>query len=100
MLALVPAALSQTTTAQESDSASSDIPEEIIVYGKRSLVLLRKELYTAEEKFFAVFNTFNSDDDFDVECDYVFRIQAHRRVRECKPVFLKNYTGRNRCRLV
>lgn len=93
MLSLLPVAMSQTTTAQKSGPASSEIPEEIVVYGKRSLIHLRQELYTAEENFFAVFNSLNSDDEFDVECDYVFRIRAHRRVRECKANFLRDYLG-------
>lgn len=91
MLSLLPVAMSQTTTAQNSGPASSEIPEEIVVYGKRSLIHLRQELYTAEENFFAVFNSLNSDDEYDVNCKYVFRIRAHRRVRECKANFLMKY---------
>ena len=91
MLAVVPVAMCQTTTAQESEPASSDTPEEIVVYGKRSLIHLRQELYTAEENFFVVFNSLNSDDEYDVNCNYVFRIRAHRRLRECTPKFAKEF---------
>ena len=45
----------------------------------------------AEENFFAVFNALNSDDDYDVDCDYVFSIGAHRRLRTCKAQFLIDY---------
>jgi len=77
----------QTSTAQESGPASSDIPEEIVVYGKRSLIRLRQELYAAEEKFFAAFNAHNSNDVFDVYCNYVWHIEQRRRIRECRAKF-------------
>lgn len=93
MFAFVSVAMCQTMAAQESEPASSDTPDEIVVYGKRSLFRLRRELYTAEENFFVAYNALNFNDEFDVNCDYVFRIEAHRRVRECKANFLKAYLG-------
>jgi len=65
MLAAAPASLGQTTSNQENEPASSDTQEEIIVYGRKNLVILRRELYTAEEDFLAKFNSINSDDKFD-----------------------------------
>ncbi len=91
MLALVPVGTCQTTTAEDSAAESSETLEEIIVYGERSLIHLRHEVYAAEENFFAVFNVLNSDDEFDVECDYVFSISSHRRLRTCKAEFLMKY---------
>jgi len=91
MLALLAIAMGQTTTGEESAPATSHTPEEIVVYGKRSFFRLRWELRKAEENFFVAYNALNSGDDFDVSCEYVFRIRAHRRVRECKANFLKNY---------
>ena len=91
MLALAPVAMSQTTSDEKSEPESSDIPEEIVVYGKKNIVNLRYAVYAAEDSFFAVFNLLNSDDEYDVDCDYVFRIAAHRRLRECKPEFVKKY---------
>ena len=91
MLAQVPIGTCQTTAAEESAAESSDTVEEIIVYGERSLTHLRQEVYAAEENFFTVFNVLNSDDEFDVECDYVFSISAHRRLRTCKAQFLMKY---------
>ena len=91
MFALVRVGTCQTTTAEDSAAESSETVEEIIVYGERSLIHLRQEVYAAEENFFAVFNLLNSDDEFDVECDYVFSITAHRRLRTCKAKFLMKY---------
>ncbi len=89
MLALVPVGMCQTTTAQESGPASSDTLDEIVVYGNRNIVHLRQVVYAAEDEFFAVFNSLNSDDEYDVDCNYVWHIEQHRRIRECKPKFLK-----------
>jgi len=91
MFALVPVGTCQTTTAEDSAPESSETVEEIIVYGERSLIRLRQEVYAAEENFFAVFNALNSDDDYDVDCDYAFSAAAHRRLRTCKANFLKIY---------
>ena len=91
MLALAPVGICQTDPVEEAEPESSDIPEEIVVYGKKNIVNLRYAVYAAEDSFFAVFNSLNSDDEYDVDCDYVFRIAAHRRLRECKPEFVKKY---------
>ncbi len=91
MLALAPVAMSQTTSDEKSEPESSDIPEEIVVYGKKNIVNLRYAVYTAEDNFFAAYNKFNSNDDFDVSCDKVFSIEAHRRLRICKANFLLDY---------
>ena len=91
MLALVPVGMCQTDPVQEAQPDPQDIPEEIVVYGKKNIVNLRYAVYTAEDNFFAVYNKFNSNDDFDVSCDKVFSIAAHRRLRICKAIFLLDY---------
>ena len=91
MLACASTALCQTTSAQESETASSDTPEEIIVYGKKNIVQLRLQFNRAEDSFFTVFNSLNSTDDFDVECDYVYYLGDRRRHHVCMPRFAKKY---------
>jgi hypothetical protein len=91
MFLQVPVGMCQMAAAPASEPASSDTRDEIVVYGKRSLIHLRREVYTAEDNFFAVFNSLNSDDEYDVDCNYVFSIGAHRRLRECKAIFLMKY---------
>ncbi len=91
MLALVPVGMCQTDPVQEAQPEPQDIPEEIVVYGKKNIVNLRYAVYTAEDNFFAAYNKFNSNDDFDVSCDKVFSIAAHRRLRICKANFLLDY---------
>jgi hypothetical protein len=91
MLAIAPVGMCQTDPVQETQPESQDIPEEIVVYGKKNIVNLRYAIYTAEDNFFAAYNKFNSNDDFDVSCDKVFSIAAHRRLRICKANFLLDY---------
>jgi len=89
MLALVPVGMCQTTSAVESEPASSETIEEITVYGEKSLIRLRHEFYRAEESFFDVFNKLNSDDMFDVDCDYVSFLGDRRKHHLCMPEFAK-----------
>ena len=91
MLALVSVDNCQTNTAEESAPASSETLEEFVIYVERSLFRLRQKLYTAEEDFFEIFNALNSNDEFEVGCDYVISIGAHRRLRQCKAEFLIGY---------
>jgi hypothetical protein len=87
-LVLAPVGICQTDLAEEPESESSSTIEEIVVYGKKNIIHLRHAVYAAEENFFAVFNSLNSDDEYDVVCKYVFRLASHRRLRECKAKFL------------
>ena len=80
---------SQITPADENELASSETVEEIIVYGDKSLIQLRHELYEAEEEFFKLFNEVNSNDDFDVDCDYEVSLGSRRRHHLCIPRFAK-----------
>ncbi len=89
ILALVPVGMCQTTSAAESEPASSETVEEITVYGEKSLIRLRHEIYRAEASFFAAFNELNSDDLFDVNCDYVSFLGDRRRQHRCVPKFVK-----------
>ena len=89
MLALVPIGLCQTTPEQESEQASSDTMEEIVVYGDKSIVLLRREFHRAEENFFDVFNSLNSTDEFDIKCEYVVDLGSRRRHHLCMSKFAR-----------
>ena len=94
MLALAPVGLCQTTPDQESEPASSDTLEEIIVYGDKSIIQLRREFYLAEANFFAVFNSLNSNDEFDVRCEYVTFLGSRRKHRLCQPKFARKAEAR------
>jgi len=93
------AGLSQTAPADAVTSGGDKAPEEIIVYGKTNIVILRNAVYRAEENFFDLFNSLNSDDAFDIECDKHQNAEQKRRSkRRCSPSFALEYeawvTGR------
>ena len=100
MFAFVPAGLCQTTAAQESEPTSSETIEEIIVYGDKSLTRLRHEQYRAQEDFFDLFNTLNSNDAFDIKCDFVTFLGERRRHHICQPNFGKKFEAEMTQRMI
>lgn len=70
-LGLASVGMSQTTITKDGEPSSAESQEEITVNAEKSLVRLRHAFYRAEDNLFAVFNDLNSNDDFDVNCDYV-----------------------------
>ena len=71
----VPTGFCQTTSDQEEEQptqeeqqVASDVIEEIIIYGDKTLTQMRKDLRIAEEKTYTMFNSLNEDDDFDIYC--------------------------------
>ena len=86
-IACAPLSFASAIPGQDSAKSTAEPLEEIIVYGKKNIVRMRNEVYHAEDDFYALFNEINLDDDYDVECVPLFRIQALRRVRECKAGF-------------
>ena len=86
-LGVVPVGTSQTTLAQESEPADRDTTEEIVVYGEKSVIVLRNELYRAEESFFTLYNSLNTNDDFDVECERISVLGERRKYHICRPKY-------------
>ena len=81
------ACLLQIASAQESDQDSSDVMEEIVVQGKESLGRLRHRVYEAEDDFYALFNSINDEDDFDIHCTKEARIGSRVKRRVCRANF-------------
>ena len=78
----------QATSADEVTPEADKTPEEIIVYGQKSVVILRNELYRAEESFFELFNSLNSNDEFDVDCKKrQGSISQRQKEHRCMPKF-------------
>ncbi len=90
LLLVLPVARSQTADPDESEPAEPEAVEEIVVYGERSIIDLRFDVYRAEANLFEVFNKINSTDEFDVECEYVTRLETGRRkYHVCEPKYLR-----------
>ena len=93
MPALVPVGFCQTTSNQEDEQVSSKKVEEIVVYGEKSLTQLRLELHRAEDKAYALFNSLNSDDEYDIHCYREAQIGSHIKRRICRPNYVSQATS-------
>ena len=93
LLALTRVGMCQTAPVQGVKPASSDTLDEIIVYGQKSLLALRYEIYRAEENFYDLFNSVNSDDEYDIHCDKEAPTGSHIRRRICRANFEKALTA-------
>ena len=67
--------------------ASGDSVEEIIVRAK-SLMLLQQEALRAEQAFYDAFNAANSNDDFDIYCEFRATTGTHIKQRVCRAKFV------------
>ncbi len=94
LLALMPVVIMcRIASAQEANQAPSDTIDEIIVYGEKSLLALRRMAYRAEENFYDLFNSLNSDDENDVHCHKEAPTGSHIRRRICRANFEKKLTA-------
>ena len=64
--------------------------EEVIVLGSKSLVKLQREMYRAEEALYDLFNSFNTDDDFDIRCHKEAPTGSKIKRRVCKSSWFRN----------
>ncbi len=93
LFALAPLSMCRIAAAQEGEPEPTETIEEIVVYGKKSLVRLRLEMYKAEDVAFEVFNSLNSDDKFDIHCRKEAPIGSHILRRVCRPNYVGELTG-------
>jgi hypothetical protein len=84
---LAPPSISQTVSDGEVDSKSLETLEEIVVRGQKPLLRLRVELYKSEDAFYDLFNSLNSDDEYDVYCRREMRTGSHITRRVCMANF-------------
>src|SRR5690606_21655310 len=54
---------------------------------RQTIVELQQQVYAAEEAMYAVFNAFNDDDKYDIECHWQTRVNSNLDIRECRPRF-------------
>lgn len=69
------------------------VDEEITVVGQRSLRLLRLEVQIARERVYGLFNSLNSNDEFDVHCSNAPRTGTRIPQRVCRPQYADNGTS-------
>ncbi len=76
-------AIAGAGVAQEVEEESNEIPEEITVYGQKTLLNLKMRVYRAEEDFFKLFNELNEDDQYDIFCEKIARVGSRIKRRTC-----------------
>ena len=76
----------------ESSDETTQVMEEVIVRGNRSLSRLRLELDAARERAYDTFNRINSDDEFNVKCGRESRNGMLVPQFRCTPQFVSDVT--------
>ncbi len=83
--------LPQAALAAQTESApvaqAGEEPEEIIVTGQRRRFELRVEMLTAEKHVYDVFNMFNDDKRFEIECSIHKKTGTTLKTQFCVPAF-------------
>src|SRR5689334_14628455 len=93
LVASSPLAAAQDEPPATASAVQAQEPvDEVVVRGKRTLFSLRKELQAARENVWDVFNTINSDDDFDIACTSAPQTGSHYKKRACRPQYATNAT--------
>ncbi len=93
LLALTSVGRCQNTSTVAENSGPTEPIEEIVVYGSKSLLQFRLDLYKAEEAVFDLFNSLNSDDEFDIHCHKEMFIGSRLQRRVCKPNYVDLLTA-------
>ena len=94
IFALSPVALCQSVSQSDDPQPVPEAIEEIIVYGEMNLIQLKYEMYRAEEAFLDLFNSLNTNDEFDFKCKSVTDLETRRRRHECTPKFYSRMLSR------
>ncbi len=74
----------QPTPGKDQPKNEPDMIDEVTVMGSRSLRSLRREMVYAEDNIYAIFNSLNHDDDYDIICKKETRIGSQIPYRVCK----------------
>lgn len=99
-LFFVSLALPLTVSGQDEDAANGDVVDNIVVVGEKSLAELRRDVYQAEEDFYALYNKLNDDNEYDVRCFYETATGTHIENHVCRARFVSKafsaHAARNR----
>ena len=76
-------------SALANEAAAPNEIEEVIVYGEKSVLKLKRALVRAEDNVFSVFNSLNPDWQYDIRCYREVPVGSHIPRRVCYPNYLK-----------
>ena len=85
--------LCQVAPQQVDENTATEPMEEIVVYGDKSLGILKRQVYKTEENFFAAFNTLNEEEEYDVHCFFEVPSFTHIRRHVCRANFVRDATA-------
>lgn len=68
--------------------------EEVIVLGSKPLVELKLEFYRAEDELYDLFNSFNTNDDFEVRCYREATVGTRIKQRVCRTKLYRELMAR------
>ena len=94
LFALTPLGMCRIAAAQQVEPEPAETIEEIVVYGHKSLVRLHLELYKAEDAVIDLFNSLNSDDEFDIRCRKEGPTGSKIKERVCKTNYERDLIGK------
>lgn len=75
--------------AQARFVAAQTLPEEVEVVGQRQLFRLEEQLIEVENAVYALYNELNTDDLYDVHCEWLKPLGTNMRHRVCRPGFIR-----------
>ena len=88
VLALPIAADGQDEEASTTIASNEETLDDIVVVGKKSASALRRDVFDAEDDFYALFNKLNDDNEYDVRCFYEIPTGSRLRNHVCRAKFL------------
>ena len=83
--------ISWAVEPQSAFAEEAEVPgeiEEVIVYGEKSLLKLKREVIEAEDNAFAVFNSLNKEHQYDIRCYMKAETSSHIKHRICFPNYV------------
>ena len=69
-------------------ASNNEAIDNIVVVGHKSISEMRKDVFEAEEDFYAVFNKLNDEKDFTVRCNYEKATGTHIKNHVCRARFV------------
>ncbi|MCW8926594.1 MAG: hypothetical protein OQJ84_10070, partial [Xanthomonadales bacterium] len=92
LLVLPIAGMGQGEPAREDKPQA--LMEEVLVLGSKPLGALKYDFYRAEDELYDLFNSFNTNDDFEVRCYMEASVGTHIKERVCRTKLYRELLSR------
>jgi len=88
VLAFPIAAAGKDGEASTTMASNEETLDNIVVVSKKSASALRRDVFDAEDEFYALFNKLNDDNEYDVRCFYEIPTGSRLKNHICRAKFL------------